>query len=94
MIVLKLQKIENSTGVETKVTVLGHIQRGGTPSPEDRILASEFGSSAVDLLIENKTDIAIGKKNGKVIFRTIEEAVETKKEFNTYLYEMSKKLSI
>lgn len=88
------KKIENSTGVETKVTVLGHIQRGGTPSPEDRILASEFGSSAVDLLIENKTDIAIGKKNGKVIFRTIEEAVETKKEFNTYLYEMSKKLSI
>ena len=63
--------------VETRVTVLGHIQRGGTPSPRDRLMASVFGVHAVDLVAANKFNRMVGWANRKVIDLPIEEAVAT-----------------
>jgi 6-phosphofructokinase 1 len=50
------RRIEEITGAETRVTVLGHVQRGGTPSPRDRLFASVFGVHAVDLIAQRKFD--------------------------------------
>ena len=86
-------ELEERTGIETKVTVLGHVQRGGTPSSVDRLLGSTMGARAVDLLIEEKTDLAIGYVDGNLIEVSIEEAVSQKSQFKENLYELANNLS-
>lgn len=73
------EAIEKSTGMETRATVLGHIQRGGTPVPQDRIMASRFGIRAVELLTEGKGGICIGIENNQLVEHDIVEALENKK---------------
>ena len=87
------KELEEKTGIETKVTVLGHVQRGGSPSTVDRLLGSTMGARAVDLLKEEKTDLAIGYVGGKLIEVSIEEAVSKKSEFEERLYELANNLS-
>lgn len=87
------KELEEKTGIETKVTVLGHVQRGGSPSTVDRLLGSTMGARAVDLLKEEKTDLAIGYVDGKLIEVSIEEAVSKKSEFEERLYELANNLS-
>ena len=60
------KRIEAATGIETRATILGHMQRGGTPTVSDRVLASKLGSEAVHLLLEGKGGLAVGIENGKV----------------------------
>ncbi len=79
-------EIYQRTGVETKVTVLGHVQRGGSPSFQDRLMANELGNRAVELLMEGKSSLAVGMKDGQIITMPIPEAVEVKRQFNTELY--------
>ncbi len=68
------QWFENEIQIETRVTVLGHIQRGGNPTVKDRITAFEFVLRAVDLLLENKTiQVALGYEKGTFTTRTIQE---------------------
>lgn len=86
--------IQESTGVETKVTILGHVQRGGTPSAQDRLLASEMGNLAVNNLLEGKSGLAFSLKNNKVITVPIPEAVKTERKINRKLYYMVSELSI
>lgn len=86
-------EIEKTTGVETKVTVLGHVQRGGSPSAQDVLLANRLGTRAVELLIEGKSSLAVGVKGGKVIDMPITEAVNVKKEFDVELYTIASMLS-
>lgn len=88
------KQIQEKTNIDTRVTVLGHIQRGGTPSSLDRIIASEMGNKAVKLLIEGKTSIALAYRNNFVVDVSIEEAVNSKKTFNNELYEIADELSI
>lgn len=88
------RKIQELSKIDTRVTVLGHIQRGGTPSSLDRLLASQMGNIAVNLLIDGKTNLALAYKNNTIVSMPIEEAVLIKREFNKDLYEMSKELSI
>jgi len=88
------KEIEEKTDVETKVTVLGHIQRGGTPSSFDRILASEMGKTAVELLIGGKDGRAIGTRCNDLIDIDIEEALIIKKTFNKKMYDTAEILSI
>ncbi|MGO3018712.1 MAG: 6-phosphofructokinase, partial [Anaerococcus sp.] len=71
------KEVEERTGVETKVTVLGHVQRGGSPAAPDRLLGSIMGGRAVDLLKDDKTDLALGYKNGQIVEVSLEEAVNT-----------------
>ncbi|MDD7306421.1 MAG: 6-phosphofructokinase [Peptoniphilaceae bacterium] len=87
------KEVEERTGVETKVTILGHVQRGGSPSATDRLLGSIMGANAVELLKENKTDIALGYKNGQIIQVSLEEAVNAQRAFKEDLYELANKLS-
>ena len=76
----KLQKDLPQYGV--KVTVLGHIQRGGSPSCHDRVLASRLGVGAIDALLEGKTNIMVGIQNSKIAHVPFEEAINIKKEFD------------
>lgn len=80
------EEISMRTGVETKVTILGHVQRGGSPSVQDVLMANQMGVKAVELLIEGKSSLAIGFKDGKIYSMPITEAVQVKSEFNTELY--------
>ena len=79
---------------DVRITVLGHVQRGGSPSAFDRILASRLGNKAVELLIEGKSKRVVGIKDNKIIDLDIDEALSMEKKFDQDLYEMAKVLSI
>lgn len=79
---------------DVRITVLGHVQRGGSPSAFDRILASKLGNKAVELLIEGKSKRVVGIKDNKIIDIDIDDALSMEKEFDQDLYEMAKILSI
>lgn len=85
--------INEKTGVETKVTILGHIQRGGSPSFTDRLYACEMGNMAVELLKSGQSSLAIGINKGELKTTPIEEAVKMKRVFNTHLLEIARELS-
>ena len=73
------KRIEAATGIETRATILGHMQRGGSPTCKDRVYASIMGSMAVDLLCQGKTNRVVGYKNGEYVDYDIEEALAMKK---------------
>ncbi|MBY7705495.1 6-phosphofructokinase [Vibrio harveyi] len=79
------KKVEKISGYETKSTVLGHMQRGGIPTSMDRYLGYLFGNYAVELLLENKSNLAIGIKDNKLIALDIKKALEIKKTDNKNL---------
>ena len=87
------QQIEEITGIESRATILGHIQRGGSPSAFDRMLASRMGVAAVEVLMEGKTGRVIGMKDGKIMDEDITEALQIPRKFNERLYHISKILS-
>ena len=87
-------EIEEKTGIETRVTILGHIQRGGSPTASDRILASQMGSESVNLLMNGESSKVIGIKENKIMNMDIDEALKVKSDFNTKMYELTKILSI
>lgn len=88
------KSIEEKTGIDTRVTILGYIQRGGTPTSYDRIIASEMGNRAIELLKEGKSGRALGIKCNQIIDMDINEALEIKKEFNIQMYNTARILSI
>lgn len=87
------KEVEEVTGIETRATVLGHIQRGGSPSAFDRILASRMGARAVDVLLEGKTSRVIGIRDNKIIDDDIDEALAMERKFDEELYEVAQVLS-
>lgn len=87
------KRIQESTGVETRATVIGHIQRGGSPTCKDRVYASVMGTKAVDLLVQGSTNRVIGYKGGEYVDFDIQEALEMKKDIDQYMYDASKRLS-
>ena len=84
------KKIEEDTGYETRVSVLGHIQRGGSPSAYDRIIATRFGVKAVEMVAENKFGKMVSLHDNKLHYVDIEEAVKKRKTVDMELYEMAK----
>jgi len=88
------ETIKERTGTDTRVTILGHIQRGGTPSAFDRILASKMGYKAVELLLNNEKGKALGIKCNEIISVDLDEALNTEKNFDRSMFEISKILSI
>lgn len=70
------KKVTEKTGIECRAQVLGHIQRGGSPSARDRILATEYGVAAIDALLDGDSGICIGLINGKMVRYDIYEALE------------------
>lgn len=88
------KKIEEVTGIETRATVLGHVQRGGSPTLRDRVVASEMGYDAVELLADGKSNRVIVVRDGKVVDLDITEALNMKRTFNKHLYDLALQISI
>ena len=88
------KRIEEATGMETRATIIGHMQRGGSPSCKDRVYASIMGSMAVDLLMEGKTNRVVGYRHGEFVDFDINEALGMKKELPAYAYEVAKRLAL
>ena len=88
------ERIEAATGVEARATVLGHVQRGGSPSGRDRVLASRMGNYAVHLLQQGKENRVVAIQNNHVCDFDITEALAMKKPFDMDLYRMSTEISI
>ena len=88
------RRIEAATGMETRATILGHMQRGGSPTAKDRVYASIMGSLAVDLLLEGKTNRVVGYKHGEYIDFDINEALAMQKGIPEYQYDIAKQLAI
>ena len=86
--------IEARTGIETRATVLGHVQRGGSPTRRDRVVASEMGYRAVTLLAEGKQNRVVVMRDGKITDLDITEALAMERTFNKKLYEIALKISI
>ncbi len=82
--------IENRTGYETRVTNLGHLQRGGNPTAFDRILATRLGVAAVDLLHEGKFGNMVCMREGIITAIPMDKALKEQKPMDTELYELSK----
>ena len=88
------KRIEAATGIETRATILGHMQRGGSPTAKDRVYASTMGALAVDLLCEGKSNRVVGYRHGAFVDFDIDEALAMKKEIPEYEYQIAKNLSI
>ena len=88
------KRIEEATGMETRATILGHMQRGGSPTCKDRVYASIMGAKAVELLCEGKTNRVVGYKHGEYLDFDIDEALSMKKVIPEYQYKIAKDLSI
>lgn len=88
------KRIEAATGIETRATILGYMQRGGNPTATDRYYASIMGAKAVDILIEGKTNRVVGHQHGEFVDIDIEEALNMTKAIDDYEFEVSKLLSV
>ena len=88
------KKIEDATGMESRATILGHVQRGGSPSVKDRVMASVMGAKAVELLLDGKENRVICVENGQIVDRDIEEGLAMKKELSSELMGLVRKLSV
>ena len=88
------KKIEDATGIETRATILGHVQRGGRPTVRDRVYATRFGYSAVQLLNEGIGNRVVGMKHGQIVNYDIYEALNMTKPFDTELFEVANTTSI
>ena len=88
------RRIEAATGIETRATILGHMQRGGSPTCRDRVTASIMGAYAADLLAQGKSNRVVGYRNGSYIDFDIDEALAMQKGVDDYEYEVSRILAI
>ncbi len=88
------EKIEQITGIETRATVLGHVQRGGSPTVRDRVMASEMGYEAVKLLKQGIGNRVIAYRENKIVNYDIYEALAMVKPFDFAAYNMANEISI
>ncbi|GAF14969.1 LOW QUALITY PROTEIN: 6-phosphofructokinase [Bacillus sp. JCM 19045] len=88
------ERISKEMNMETRVTVLGHIQRGGSPTGSDRVLASRLAAKAVDLLLEGKAGVTVGIQNNQLVHHPINDILELPHKIDTDMYKLSQELSI
>ena len=88
------RRIEAATGMETRATILGYMQRGGSPTCTDRYYASIMGAYAADLLFEGKSNRVVCHNNGQFCDYDIEEALAMTKDISEYEYDVARKLSM
>ena len=81
--------MERDTGFETRVTVLGHLQRGGSPSPVDRIWATRLGVAAVELIVQGQSGVIPIRRNGDVEVVPITEVIKETRRVPKELYELT-----
>ena len=88
------KKIEEKTGIESRATVLGHVQRGGNPTVRDRVMATRMGYAAVQLLSKGIGNRVVGYQNGDIVDYDIYEALNMKKPFDEEMYRIANTTSI
>ncbi|MCD6529865.1 6-phosphofructokinase [Candidatus Bathyarchaeota archaeon] len=86
--------ISERTGFETRLTILGHIQRGGSPTARSRLIASLFGSYAIDMFLESEKSGVVGLRDENMVFNDIEYVVKKEKPLNTELLRLAEELAI
>ena len=86
------RRIEAATGITTRATILGYMQRGGSPTCKDRYYASIMGAYAADILVQGKTNRVVCYQNGKFVDMDIEEALSMSKSISEYEYQISQRL--
>ncbi len=87
------QQIQSVTGIDSRATVLGHVQRGGTPSVRDRVTASKMGYEAVQLLSQGIGNRVVAEKEGKIVDYDIYDALNMEKPFDEYLHDVANAIS-
>lgn len=87
------QQIQSVTGIDTRATILGHVQRGGTPSVRDRVTASRMGFEAVQLLAQGIGNRVVAERDGKIVDYDIYEALNMVKPFDERLYQVANAIS-
>ncbi len=85
--------LENRTGYETRVTILGHVQRGGSPSAADRLLASRMGAAAVQAFLDGQSSVMIGIQGNSIVPVDLNRALQKRKELDLSLYDLANTLS-
>lgn len=88
------KRIEAATGMETRATILGYMQRGGNPTAKDRVYASIMGALAADILLAGKSNRVVGYKHGEFVDFDIEEALSMQKNIPEYEYQVARILSV
>ncbi len=88
------KQIQEKTGIESRATILGHVQRGGSPTVRDRVVATEMGVKAVQILFEGKGNRIVAMQQGKIVDFDITEALNMKKDFDIDLYNAALQVSI
>lgn len=88
------KQIQEKTGIESRATILGHVQRGGSPTVRDRVVATEMGVKAVQLLFEGKGNRIVAMQQGKILDFDITEALNMKRDFDVDLYNAALQVSI
>ena len=88
------RRIEAATGIETRATILGYMQRGGSPTCKDRFYASIMGAYAADIICEGKSNRVVGYQHGEFVDFDIEDALAMQKTIPEYQYQVSRILSL
>ncbi len=88
------ERLRTEIGLETRVTIIGHIQRGGSPSARDRVMASRMGHRAVEELLAGGTSAVVCYRDSHICVLPIDEALEMKKELDPYMYRVAQEISI
>lgn len=86
--------IEEKTKIEARATILGHVQRGGVPTVRDRVVATQMGHYAVELLEKGIGNRVVGMQKNEIVDFDIQEALSMKKPFEQHLYDISEQVSI
>ena len=87
------RRIEAATGIETRATILGHLQRGGNPTAKDRVYASIMGAYAVNALISGKSNRVVAYKHGEFVDFDIDEALSMTKDLDPFQVSVSRILA-
>lgn len=88
------RKVKDKIGIEHRVCILGHVQRGGIPSPRDRVLATKLGFAAVNALVDGKEGVMAGEINGQISFTNLENTWTKKKSIDANLLEVSRIMAL
>ncbi|MBQ8588221.1 MAG: 6-phosphofructokinase [Clostridia bacterium] len=88
------KRIQEETGIDTRATILGHIQRGGCPTVRDRVVAAQMGDKAVELISNGKTNRVVVMRSGEICDLDITEGLEMQKSLSRDMYRLVRKLSV
>ena len=88
------RRIEEETGIDARVSILGHIQRGGAPTGRDRVMAARMGHTAVEELAAGHTNLVVCYRDSHIVTIPIDEALQMKKGIDPYMYKVAYDISI